>query len=1183
MKKKGLLTIFSISAFGFLISSGIINKNASLNNLNVKNKSYIILFDSESKKNEFDIKTRSIKDLYDIKTTYNGLVYGYQIKASSNFKSYLTDFSGISYFNEEKEFNVDTSSTFYDSSSVFHSPIKNNSKSDLNVPSQSKEGEGTLIAVLDTSFSLKHNAFQDLSSDIDVKLTKTDVDELVNNKKLSATNIKSYYYNSKIPFYHDYGGSASYSESDGYKKGKEDDNVESSYSYHGMHVASIATGNGKIYQGIASNAQLAFMKITSTVDSLSNEAFLESSYLSALNDCYTLGVDVINMSFGAALDEFNDTSIELIMNKLKSKGVVISTAAGNDGKGNWNKSGAYKNDTTGFINGGTVGTMGLFNGTSNVASSNLKDDTNVDPIVTLNGEDIYVYDEILASNHSDGSEYAITPNMPFTSLIKEDESSSSYEYVVVPNVGKTSDYKKIDVKGKIALILRGDIDFQTKIKNAKDNGAIGCIIGNTEDATFGMGFNSGSEELFVPTVGVSSSNYNKLKDSETKVISISKEVISGFSSEGTNDNLEITQDVTTPGNNIAGAINVDKTITHDGYAYVSGTSMAAPNYAGSAALILGEQEFEDDIEELEYKETLLARTMSTASPLFENNGSPISVRKQGAGLVNVTNAIESDVYLSGNTSDGAKIELKNNDDIKEGNINFDVTINNENNRRGSYKATLYVTTNDTEVYTSSDSDFNGVTLKKDNNRLIDKKEFEVNLNGEDIQTFNVNYSLSDKDKEELNKTFENGTFIEGYVILTSNSSSLKDLSIPYMGFYGDYNKVDCVEPFDFEKDDNKVYQSELLNNLADVLNTTYAKPNADFSSLIGVSSGIGKTDISNILNNAKGPYDYYVPAIATLESDGYYHIRCGGKTSKTLYIQQFVNRTVKTNVLTLKDSNGNIVLTDHMFDALYGDDEINKTWPLYKSVPTTSLLTNGYYAHRAYTILNLKDKSNDTYYEDGTYKMEMEYTLNDGSIQTKTYILEIDSTTSEDIKINNATLSNDIITFTGNIKAVSGFKGKHKIDEDNTSLDISSISNEEEVITFTIYSSSYASLSCFFDRKTKTIFTSSKYSTSINYSVSASKGLGSDATYTITITSTAGKTLSLSKNGELFIVLGDENNEATFINIEDVVFKGKYNGNSYATLYVGGAIVLVVLILGTITVIYFIKKKKKKDDVIDIK
>jgi hypothetical protein len=52
--------------------------------------------------------------------------------------------------------------------------------------------------------------------------------------------------------------------------------------------------------------------------------------------------------------------------------------------------------------------------------------------------------------------------------------------VVVPNFGRTADYVDINVKGKVAIVKRGEIRFLEKAQNAANAGAVGLVIVNTK-------------------------------------------------------------------------------------------------------------------------------------------------------------------------------------------------------------------------------------------------------------------------------------------------------------------------------------------------------------------------------------------------------------------------------------------------------------------------------------------------------------------------------------------------------------------------------------------------------------------------------------------------------------------------------------------------------------------------------
>ncbi len=62
------------------------------------------------------------------------------------------------------------------------------------------------------------------------------------------------------------------------------------------------------------------------------------------------------------------------------------------------------------------------------------------------------------------------------------EPNKAYDYAYANRGTKEDDFK--DVKGKIALIERGDIDFKDKIAKAKKAGAVGVLIYDNQDKGF---------------------------------------------------------------------------------------------------------------------------------------------------------------------------------------------------------------------------------------------------------------------------------------------------------------------------------------------------------------------------------------------------------------------------------------------------------------------------------------------------------------------------------------------------------------------------------------------------------------------------------------------------------------------------------------------------------------------------
>ena len=80
-----------------------------------------------------------------------------------------------------------------------------------------------------------------------------------------------------------------------------------------------------------------------------------------------------------------------------------------------------------------------------------------------------------------------------------------------PTFGCNTLLNSNDLKGKIALIDRGNCTFQEKALFAENAGAIGCIICNYEDKPVEMGVVNGLAEPTIPTVSLSVSDCAKLR------------------------------------------------------------------------------------------------------------------------------------------------------------------------------------------------------------------------------------------------------------------------------------------------------------------------------------------------------------------------------------------------------------------------------------------------------------------------------------------------------------------------------------------------------------------------------------------------------------------------------------------------------------------------------------------------
>ena len=1066
MRKK-LRNLLFVLPFAALASTSL-SFNTSENLYEERDKELIVFLEKEANPLNFFCELNGVTTNYKVVETYTSDLYGhgYLLEVNNEYLDEIDSLNTVIVTSENKTYEVDEQLDNYNSYTVYTDPLTNNSTSDMNVPSSSdsKLGEGTVIAVLDSSFSPAHESFQPLTGSAaeNAKLSEEEVNAFIAEKGLDYGS----YYNNKIPYYGDYANT--------------DKDTESLTSTHGMHVSSVAAANGE-FKGVAPNAQLVFMKIFS--DSGNTQMFSESAVIRALTDCYELGVDVINMSFGSDLSEFLPSGIDYLLTLLTEAGISSNIAAGNSGKGNFLSSGVYQYHTTDMIETGYLGNYAASEAGTTVAASNLISDNSVESSVAVlevtgadltNSENVLDYgstlsgtdqliDYVYENNDGNNSEYDV--EQPFSNFVDDPEAIAISEqyggthtdtyidlpYIVIPGLGAeegetpsegsailNNDYAELDqltpnpVEGKIAVIRRGEFNFAKKVMNAVERGAIGVIIYNYEGSGDAgrMDLNDLPASMQVPIYYVSQDDGAMLTekaigDYNTGMLRISQRQIANFSTDGATADLRMKVEITAPGENIAGAINVQegryndtdhglgyteipvnqREITHDSYMYMSGTSMAAPNYSGAYAVALSDLKTSLNAttseDELALKKNMKTRIMSTADVLFDANGAPVSTRRQGAGQVDVSNAINSPIYLSAATPKEVTNESTSGDSVtatyydgkielgtttQNGLIDFDYLIHNEEGLSGvTLNASLYITVPEllvTDTAGDSFQDFEGTKFQSIYQSVVDKVTLEpVTLTGEETQTTSVNYQIPQGTIDEIMANYEDGIYLEGFVVLESATGETTEdihVNLPYLGFLGDYSKGSAIEEFNFEKEEGKIYPSALLNNALEV--TGVNLPNGNFESLINVGSDITNATISSFLNNTADPNEVLLP-IHGEEIDGTYHIYAGATDiADELYIQTFVKRSVLSNSYKITaEGSSTPLITGSLSDSIsFGGTALART------LATSDLFTTGEIAHRGYTRVDLSSLS------DGTYNFDFTFELGAGFTQTKHYVLHLE-------------------------------------------------------------------------------------------------------------------------------------------------------------------------------------------------
>ena len=692
------------------------------------------------------------------------------------------------------------------------------------------QGDGVVVAILDTGLDYTHTAFQ--VSNFSTEREKYTLDSANGTIKVNPSNDPSdiysidvgktaaarftaglsaadVYMNEKVPYAYDYAD--------------KDSDVLPINSEHGTHVAGIIAGKDDTITGVAPNAQLAIMKVFS--DNL--QGAKTSWLLAALEDCVNLGVDVINMSLGSGCGfarEVDKQNVNAVYDNIKKAGISLIASAANSYNSTFSSKKNGTNPLTTNPDSGTVGSPSTYDAALSIAS--------VEGVMTpyiKYGDQIIYFKEASTSS-------AKNKNFFEDLLSQEGVDGKEYDYVTIPGIGRASDYPEADeyYHGKIVLVKRGTTTFEEKVRIAlMEKGAAGVIIYNniSGDISMQVGADIGA------VCSISQDDGELLAKQGTGKITISRAnkagpFMSDFSSWGPTSDLRIKPEITGHGGEILSAVPGQT------YDRLSGTSMAAPNVTGATALIRQYVTYSGVFgnptpqEITAYVNRLM---MSTADIIKNKNGLPAAVRKQGAGLVNINNAVTTSAYFTtydknGSAMDKSKIEYGD-DKQKKGVYRFTFDVNNVTDKTVSYDVSSVITTEGiSTTYTGHDDQ----TVTQEEYLLGGTKTEIVSVTGGGTlsgSTVSVNahsaakvtmeLTLSSEDKKYLDDYFKNGMYVEGFIKFAKGSGATVDMNLPFLAFYGDWNRAPIFdeEYYDTHKDEINSGLDEVDKLMADAYAT----------------------------------------------------------------------------------------------------------------------------------------------------------------------------------------------------------------------------------------------------------------------------------------------------------------------------------------------------------------------------
>ena len=386
---------------------------------------------------------------------------------------------------------------------------------------------------------------------------------------------------------------------------------------HGTHVAGIIAGIGDnvtSYNGMAPEADLYAIKVFGAEGSTSDMVVIAGLEYSAdpngdgdLRD----QLDIVNLSLGSGYGNPKILYAEAVKNLAKG-GTVSVISAGNSGAKDY-----------------IVGAPGTSTEALSVAAS-------ID-----NGDHNWHF---TASVVKAGAEEISVETVEAATTKPVAESDVAGELVYIGNAAsELTEEQKAAVKGKVALIDRGAVVFNDKVKRAADAGAIGVIVANNQE---GAAFKMGTTDTFeIPAIMITKEVGAKLKAAiasgegasvqfkTDKTIEKPElvDTLTGFSSKGPRSiDGFLKPEISAPGSDIiSAAMGKGSQVVQ-----LSGTSMAAPHMAGVLALIKqAYKSIDTDLTALELKHIV----MGTSKTIGDQAGR-YPVTRQGAGRVQALRA-----------------------------------------------------------------------------------------------------------------------------------------------------------------------------------------------------------------------------------------------------------------------------------------------------------------------------------------------------------------------------------------------------------------------------------------------------------------------------------------------------------------------------------------------------------------
>ncbi len=368
---------------------------------------------------------------------------------------------------------------------------------------------------------------------------------------------------------------------------------------HGTEVVGIIAADGKL-KGIAPKSSIIAYKVSDDGKSVSPQLIIK-----AIKQAIEDEVDIINISLGV---NRTNSKIDQAVNDAIESGIVVVTAAGNDGPGL-----------------STIGTPGK----------------NVNAI-TVGASYNNITASLVATLEVEGKQFQVLPMIGTKQL-----AEPIIAEIVFGEFGRESDLIE-SYTDSIVLVERGsDVEgeivfFSDKEYNVANVGGKAIIVYNNEPRIF-FGeliheFIDTNYQPRIPALSISKEDGMFLKElvqNKTKgVLNVfyHPDFVAYFSSRGPVSSFYIKPDLVAPG------VFINTTLTDGRYNFTSGTSFAAPHVTGAVALLL---EKNPELKPNEIK-SILVTTTDFVEDAYENK---FPLEATGSGRLNVTRAFNANLII----------------------------------------------------------------------------------------------------------------------------------------------------------------------------------------------------------------------------------------------------------------------------------------------------------------------------------------------------------------------------------------------------------------------------------------------------------------------------------------------------------------------------------------------------------